>query len=110
MVDLQKQIPPGTRFAKLISGEPYQCDKWAHDRAGNFCLYYKVGSCRKRAPLAEIEEAAQCLASKNKFDRADFSNVCPIANRDGPCGFAVIGRILEKYHGAKYTGRGRFEF
>lgn len=107
--DLPKLLPKGTEFQKLRGhGSPYLCAGWHRDTSGVLCMYYEFSGHRKRAPLPEIEAAADHLTAGNIFDRPAFRLLCPVANRDGPCGFAVIGRILEKVFGAQYVGRDGF--
>lgn len=107
--DLPKLLPKGAEFPKLRGhGSPYLCDGWRHDTNGVFCMYYEFSGYKKRAPLSEIEAAANYLTAGNIFDRPDFRLLCPVANRDGPCGFAVIGRVLEEIFGAQYIGRDGF--
>jgi len=56
----------------------------------------------KRIPLKELKTAAKKFSDTGKFTRDDFNRLCPVASGDGPCAFAVIGRILEALYGAKY--------
>jgi len=99
------------KFPKLGYGEPYRFHKWEYDREGRFCLYYVVTGGKKeytkRIPIEELEAAVVKLLETCKFNREDFRELCPIASRDGECGFTVIGRILEVLYGAKYKGRGK---
>ncbi|AGK61149.1 hypothetical protein Asulf_01149 [Archaeoglobus sulfaticallidus PM70-1] len=99
------------KFPKLKRGEPYRFHKWGYDREGRFCLYYVVTGGKekypKRIPIEELEAAVVRLLETGKFNREDFRELCPVANSDGPCGFTVIGRILEALYGAMYEGRGR---
>jgi len=99
-------------FPKLeSSGEPYRFYKWDYDKNGYLCLYYIVTGGKKeyskRIPIEEIESAIIRFLKTGKFDREDYRELCPIANRDGPCGFAIIGRILEVLYGARYEGRSK---
>ncbi len=110
--EIPDKIPSGTKFEKLENGgEPYVCYKWEHGKYRNekvFCLYYQFPSRdgqrmnRKRVPLKEIKEAVRFLNKHQFFDRSAFNNHCPISKGDGPCGYAVIGRILEKVFNAEY--------
>jgi len=94
-----------SHFPKLVSGEPYRFDRWSHDREGRWCLYYVVTGgqreYKKRLPIQELIKAAVFFGKKGDFQRTDFERFCPIANRDGPCGYAVIVRILESVYDRK---------
>ena len=98
-------------FAKLTNrGEPYSFDHWTADFGG--CLYYRFPSRdgnrwnRKRVPVLEIRAALEELIRDGGFTRAAFQKLCAISSSDGPCGFAVIGRILEALNVARYTSAG----
>lgn len=112
MRNLPGQFPKGTEFPKLEFGNPYRCDGWRHDTRGVYCMYYEFSGhkkCyKKRVPLSEIEAAAEHLKAGNIFNRPAFKSLCPVSCRDGHCGFAVIGRILEKIFGARHDGRNGF--
>lgn len=109
MNDLPSQFPKGTEFPKLReSGSPYRCDGWRHDTHDNCCMYYEFSGHKKRVLLSEIKAAAAHLKAGNIFNRPAFKLLCPVSCRDGYCGFAVIGRILEKILGARYDGRNGF--
>jgi len=97
---IERLIPSKlSRFPKLVSGEPYGFDKWSYDREGRYCLYYIVTGGivehKKRIPMQELIKAASWFSKSGRFKRTDFQRLCPIANRDGPCGYAVAFRILE---------------
>jgi hypothetical protein len=100
-------------FEKLEGGEPYHFDRWTDDMSGLPCLYYRFKSRdgakqnKKRIPVREIITALRELQRAGVLDRQAFERVCPIA-KAGPCGFAVVGRILEKLHAASYTGSNGF--
>lgn len=111
---LNKIIPAQhSVFNKLTKGDPFYFDKWETDEYGNFCLYYwfwnksKTKINTKRVPVSEIEVALCILLKDGSFRREDFNENCPISESAGPCGFAVIGRILECLAVASYMGRGR---
>jgi hypothetical protein len=94
-------------FAKLTErGEPYYFDHWTADFV---CLYYWFSSRdrtrrnRKRVPVSEIRAALEQLIRDGAFTRAAFESLCAISTRDGGCGFAVIGRILEALNVARYS-------
>src|SRR5579884_2181743 len=98
-------------FPKLRSGSPYTFDHWADDT-----LYYRVSkrpdgywNC-KRLPLTELRTALAYMRATAYLDRAGFAQSCPIAHRDGDCGFCVAGRLLERLGLARYSGQGnRFD-
>src|SRR4051812_9952681 len=107
---LRKLIPHKVRtFAKLESGEPYHFDRWDKDYTGTECLYYwftgRNNINKKRVPTPEIRAALQILLLNGTLRRKDFETICPIAKSDGPCGFAVVGRIFEALDIAVYSGR-----
>lgn len=105
MTSWPNKIPVGTEFNKLGNGgEPYRCAEWKCDREGRFCLYYQFNGHKKRLPETEIESAVAQFESSGHFGRDMFRTLCPIAARDGGCGFAVIVRILERFCDAKYLG------
>jgi hypothetical protein len=100
-------------FAKFKHGTPYHFDSWKNDRGGAPCLYYwfmgDVVKYRKRVPVSEIRAALHQLRSVGVLSREAFRKVCPIAESAGPCGFAVVGRILESLHIAIYSGQDGFK-
>ena len=63
---------------------------------------------KKRLPVAEIRAALDELGRAGVLSREKFRKVCPIAEKSGPCGFAVVGRILEALHVAVYSGQHGF--
>jgi hypothetical protein len=106
---LRAIVPSVTRsFQKLRAGEPYQFDHWDDD-----VLYYRVsprrkgGWNKKRVPVPEIRMALRRLRESGTFSRSDFEQICPIASRDGPCGFCVVGRVLEILGVAKFSTHGQ---
>jgi hypothetical protein len=111
------ELIPGTvnRFAKLKRGEPYHFDRWETDQLGSPCLYYwfrsrdGVKKNKKRLPISEIRAALLRLRSVGVLTREAFRQVCPTAESAGPCGFAVVGRILESLDVAVYWGREGFK-
>jgi hypothetical protein len=102
-------------FSKLNHGEPYQFDRWQNDRFASPCLYYwfksRDGIKRntKRVPVSEIRAALCQLRNANVLSRETFKKVCPVAQSDGPCGFAVVGRIFEALGVAVYSGQNGFK-
>lgn len=113
---LRQTIPAKVRiFAKLTEhGEAYNFDRWNEDRAGSLCLYYwfpaRIGVKRnkKRVPVSEVRAALRELRSTGVLTREAFQKACPVAESAGPCGFAVVGRILEALRVAIYSGRNGF--
>ena len=108
---IKENIPYKLReFPKLESGEPYQFYKWDYDNSNRLCMYYYVtggkGRHQKRVPINELTEAVHRFLQTGVFTREDFRELCPTTRKDGECGFAVIGRILEFLFGAEYQGRG----
>lgn len=101
-------------FAKLGRGEPYHFDHWADDRSGSECLYYwftardGVKKNTKRIPVSEIRAALHQLRTAGVLTRVTFQIVCPVSQACGPCGFAVVGRILEALIVARYTNTAEF--
>ena len=61
----------------------------------------------KRIPVAEIRAALGDLRRTGTLDRAAFQKLAPVSELDGPCGFIVLGRILEALEVARYLGRAR---
>jgi hypothetical protein len=102
-------------FAKLQHGESYHFDCWKNDRVGWPCLYYwfiardGVRKNKKRLPVSEIRAALHQLRRVGVLSRETFREVCPIAESAGPCGFAVVGRILEALHVAVYSSHDGFK-
>ena len=94
-----------SNFPKLVSGEPYRFDRWSRDREGRLCLYYVITGgqreYKKRIPMQELIEAASFFRKEGKFRRSDFRRFCPIAKRNGSCGYAVILKILESLYDRK---------
>src|SRR5438874_1274596 len=90
-----------SKFCKLEAGTPYQFERWDKDRSGYFCLYYWFKSRNglehriKRVIVDEILGALQHLRATRTLNRTGFRTVCPESDSSGPCGFAVVGRILE---------------
>ncbi len=113
-VTLHRLIPEKVNtFAKLERGEPYHFDRCENDRDGSPCLYYwflaREGAKKnkKRVPVAEIRAALAQLRSCGVLSRETFGKVCSTA-ASAPCGFAVVGRVLEALHVAVYSGRDGF--
>ncbi len=63
---------------------------------------------KKRLPVAEIRAALDELGRAGVLSREKFRKVCPKADSDGSCGFAVAGRILEALRVAVYSGQDGF--
>jgi hypothetical protein len=97
-----------SEFRKLSEGEPYRFDSWQPDSEGRPCLYYTFSSRdgrrtnRKRVPILEIAAALGHLRRTGHLRRSEFPDVCRVAESDGPCGFAVVGRTLEALGVARY--------
>lgn len=110
---LRQMIPAqADTFAKLTDDkDPYHFDCWREDRSGSPCLKYwflardGVKKNKKRLPISEIRAALQQLLITGALNRKEFEKACPKAKSDGPCGFAVVGRILEALHVASFSGR-----
>jgi hypothetical protein len=113
---LHRLIPEQVNtFAKLKRGEPYHFERWKKDRYGTACMYYwfiardGVNKNRKRVPVTEIHTALCQLQNGGHLNRETFKIVCPVSESAGPCGFTVVGRILEALQVAVYAGRGEFK-
>jgi hypothetical protein len=111
-VNLRNLIPATvSEFQKLETGQPYYFDHWAEDRSGSDCLYYWFSSHNgvkrnnKRVIVSEVNAALQHLLKTGAFDRSSFRSHCPKSKSSGPCGFVVVGRILEALGVARYSGR-----
>jgi hypothetical protein len=110
-----EELFPGklSEFKKLTGGEPYRFDSWQTDTGGRPCLYYAFSSRdgrrtnTKRASIPEIAAALEHLRRTGHLRRSEFPDVCPVAQSAGPCGFAVVGRVLEALGVARYV-RGAF--
>lgn len=111
--ELQRIIPSrAPTFDKLRrKGSPYRFREWANDREGHFCLRYEFelrDNLRrdvKRVPFTEMCQALLYLRSHGKLDRQQaYPECCPVADSDGSCGFAVLGRIFEALGVARYEG------
>jgi hypothetical protein len=98
-------------FEKLEAGDPYYFDRWDNDRDGVPCLYYwfrsRDGSGRnvKRVPAHEILRVLRQIHARGSLIRSAFKSLCPVPDNAGPCGFAVVGRIVEALGVARYSGR-----
>lgn len=111
---LRHLIPGSLRtFAKLEDGDPYRFERWGRDRAGTECLYYAFPSRDgrrqhvKRVPVQEVRAALGLLVRTGVLNREGFVGACPISESAGPCGFAVVGRMLQHLGVAAYLGRGQ---
>jgi hypothetical protein len=94
-------------FAKLRHGKPYHFDRWE-----NGCLYYwfeGVTKHTKRLPKSEIRSALRQLRDTGWIHQKTFGEICRTARSDGPCGFAVLGRIFEAMGVAVYSGNAGFK-
>ena len=49
---------------------------------------------KKRVPMDELVRAVINFKRMDKFNRADFEELCPVANADGACGFEVVKSVL----------------
>lgn len=95
-------------FDKLTPGRgPYGFDRWTDG-----AFYYNVSRRangvwnKKRAKVSEIRAALGRLRQSSAFTRRDFQELCPVAQRDGGCGFCVVGRVLELLGAARFSGKG----
>jgi hypothetical protein len=109
---LRDLIPKGMReFQKLETGKPYYFDQWGDDISGLPCLYYWFYSHdgdkrnKKRVIVPDMEEAFAHYMNTGSFDRRAYQRFCPVSASGGPCGFVVVGRILEALDAAVYSGR-----
>ncbi|MGI9256577.1 MAG: hypothetical protein ACR2PY_06545 [Salinispira sp.] len=105
--DFEKTNPPGTKYPYLRTPGAYWCAKWQKDRNGVYCMYYAFqGKCvyEKRIPLNEIHAAKKHLLEHKKFNHKIFCEQCKTVAKNGECGFAVIGRMLENSCNAEYNG------
>lgn len=99
------------KFRKLEKGEPYHFDKWEQDSDGKPCLYYWFNSTDgnkrnvKRVPVSEFCAALDHIRRNGTFARSDYQGLCPVAQSDGGCGYAVIGRLLEALGATQFQGR-----
>ena len=102
-------------FPKLERGDPYHFNCWDSDINGDLCLYYwfwnknQTKKNKRRVVIAEMEELIRNSLKKGCITRKDFQSCCPISESAGPCGFAVVGRMLEYLDIAKYSGRCGFK-
>ncbi len=111
---LRRMIPQVVdSFRKLAGGSsPYRFAGWGQDGSGRSFLRYSFPSRngevvhRKRVWVREIEAALRTLANQGTLSRDQFCARCPRTASDGPCGFTVVGRILEQLGVAAYQGRG----
>ena len=109
---LQDIVPAKiSEFRKLEKGEPYHFDRWEKDSDGRPCLYYWFNSRDrnkrnvKRVPVFEFCAVLDHIRQNGAFTRSDYQELCPVAQSAGPCGYAVIGRLLEALGAAQYQGR-----
>jgi hypothetical protein len=101
---LKEAVPAELKsFAKLTMGhDPYFFDKWDEEAGASILRYWfwskdKTERRKKRVFVGEIEELLKHLHAGQSFARDDFQKHCPRTNSDGPCGYAVIIRILEHF-------------
>lgn len=109
---LQEIIPkPYFEFPKGLNDEdPYVFVKWAEDRAGNYCMYYKFPSRngqkmnQKRVVIKELEILLRNRLEVNDLwiSRETFNQHYPITKSAGTCGFVVSCRMLEYLKIATY--------
>ena len=111
---LREIIPkPNSTFPKLESGDPYHFDHWRADSKGEMCLYYwfwnknRTKKNKKRVVISEVEKLIRNCLTRGQITRDDFRIYCSISESAGPCGFAVMGRMLEYLGIAQYLGWGR---
>ena len=96
-------------FAKLQKGSPYRFECWAQDNSGADCLWYvfdsKDGKKILKKKILEIEllNALDQLETTGSFNRRKYEEFCPKSAASGPCGFAVMGRIMEFWGSQRYT-------
>jgi hypothetical protein len=62
-------------------------------------------SGKKRVIVSEMQPAFDHYMKTGSFDRQAYQRFCPVSALSGPCGFVVVGRILEALNGAVYSGR-----
>ena len=105
-------------FRKLENrGDPYYFDHWGIDLNNEECMYYwffskdRYRKNKKRVIINEVEKLLESVIISNdlKISRADFEKLCPITLSVGPCGFAVITRILEFLEIGEYIKNQGFE-
>ncbi len=109
---LGRLIPRAFRvFPKLTGGgPPYRFERWDRDRDGLTIMRYSFPSRDgesvngKRVWAREIQRALASLIRAGALNRHSFEEHCPRTSSDGGCGFAVIGRILERLGVAAYEG------
>lgn len=108
-----RRLIPGivSEFPKLEMGHPYRFEHWSDDRSGTSSMYYWFDSHdgtaqhHKRLVVSEIHAALEHLLATGAFNRNAFRAHCPVSESSGPCGFVVVGRVLEALGVATYSGR-----
>ena len=99
---LQTNIPSIVKeFGKLTKEkDPYYFGSW-DSIDGDLVLRYwfwnrgHSAKNRKRVLVNEIEDLLRHCTKNGTIRRSDFESKCLKTNGDGPCGFAMAGRILE---------------
>lgn len=106
-------LNPIDKFMELEKEEYYYFAKWCTDKKYRMCLYYWFWNTNKikkntgkKVVISEVEYLIRNCLKQRKITRDDFKEYCPVTN-NGPCGFAVTGRMLEHLGIAQYLGWGR---
>ncbi len=61
----------------------------------------------KKISIAEVVELYNQSFNKKLIKREDFNRICENTLKSGPCGFAVIIRLLEEMSKGEYLGHGK---
>jgi len=101
---LKKAIPHQlSSFRKLTDGhDPYYFASWDKEDGVSILRYWfwnkiKTRKNRRRIFINEIEELLKYSLRVQRITRKDYQQYCPRTMSDGPCGFAVIIRVLEHF-------------
>ena len=92
-------------FPKLREdSDPYHFRDWEGETILRYWFWNRKGDKKrsKRVFINEIEPLVRHCFSKGSIERSDYKLHCPKTKSDGPCGLAVMGRILEFLSIAKY--------
>jgi len=92
-------------FRKLRGGgDPYHFKEWEGEEILRYWFWNRERNKKisKRVFINEIAPLVKHCVSKGTIERSDFKLHCPKTHRDGSCGLAVIGRILDFFSIAKY--------